>query len=129
MDAPAVSVLIVDDQAPFRRAAATVVGLTRGFEVVGEARSGEEAVEFARTLAPQMVLMDINLGGMNGIEATRVITAASPHTVVLLLSTYQVEDLPVDAATSRATAYVNKDAFGPQVLREVWEKRATRQLP
>lgn len=105
------------------------MGLTRGFEVVGEARSDEEAVEFARTLAPQMVLMDINLGGMNGIEATRVITAAVPHTVVLLLSTYQVVDLPVDAASSRATAYVNKDDFGPQVLREVWEKRATRQLP
>ncbi len=123
MDAEAVSVLIVDDQAPFRRAAAAVVKVTGGFDVVGEAASGEEAVELAAALAPQLVLMDINMGGINGIEATRRITSASPGVVVVLLSTYQADDLPADAATSGAVAYVNKEEFGPQVLQDAWAGR------
>ena len=123
MDAPAVSVMIVDDQVPFRRAAAAVVRVTGGFEVVGEAGSGEEAVELADELAPQLVLMDINMGGISGIEATRRITTASPDMVVVLLSTYQADDLPADAATSGAVAYVNKEEFGPHVLQDVWDRR------
>ena len=123
MDSPAVSVLIVDDQAPFRRAAAAVVKVTGGFDVVGEAASGEEAVELAAALAPQVVLMDINMGGINGIEAARRITSANPDVVVVLLSTYQADDLPADAATSGAVAYVNKEEFGPQVLQDAWGRR------
>jgi len=126
MDASSVSVLIVDDQAPFRRAAAAVVRVTGGFEVVGEAGSGEEAVEMVGTLDPQLVLMDINMGGINGIEATRQITSASPEVVVVLLSTYRAEDLPADAPTSGAAAYVNKEEFGPQVLKDVWAQRSNR---
>jgi two-component system invasion response regulator UvrY len=118
-----VSVLIVDDQALFRRAAASVVKATPGFELVGEAASGEEAVELAATLEPAVVLMDINMAGINGIEATRRITMARPGTLVVLLSTYQAEDLPADAHTSGMAAYVNKDEFGPQVLTEVWATR------
>lgn len=128
MDDAAVSVLIVDDQAPFRRAAAAVVRVTGGFEVAGEAGSGEEAVELAGELAPQLVLMDINMGGINGIEATRRITATSPDVVVVLLSTYQAADLPADAATSGAVAYVNKEEFGPQVLQDVWDRRRGSRL-
>ena len=119
-----VSVLIVDDQALFRRAAASVVRATPGFEVVGEAESGEEAVELAATLGPALVLMDINMAGINGIEATRRITAEHPRVRVVLLSTYQVEDLPSDARTSGMAAYVNKDEFGPDVLAQVWGARA-----
>ncbi len=128
MDTQAVSVLIVDDQAPFRRAAAAVVRVTGGFEVVGEAGSGEEAVELADELVPQLVLMDINMGGISGIEATRRITTASPDMVVVLLSTYQADDLPADAATSGAVAYVNKEEFGPQVLQDVWAERSGGRL-
>jgi two-component system, NarL family, invasion response regulator UvrY len=123
MEDAAVSVLIVDDQAPFRRAAAAVVRVTGGFQIIGEAESGEKAVELAHELAPQLVLMDINMGGISGIEATRRITAAAPHVVVVLLSTYQAADLPADAATSGAVAYVNKEEFGPQVLEDVWSRR------
>lgn len=119
-----VSVLIVDDQALFRRAAASVVRATPGFEVVGEAESGEEAVELAATLGPALVLMDINMAGINGIEATRRITAEHPRMRVVLLSTYQVEDLPSDARTSGMAAYVNKDEFGPDVLAQVWDAPA-----
>jgi DNA-binding NarL/FixJ family response regulator len=118
-----VSVLIVDDQAPFRRAAAAVVKVTPGFEVVAEAESGEDAVELVDKVGPALVLMDINMGGISGIEATRQITAAHPGVVVMLLSTYRADDLPADAPSSGMAAYVNKEEFGPALLREVWEGR------
>jgi len=111
-----VGVLIVDDQAPFRRAARAVVTATPGFEVVGEAESGEEAVALVEDLDPEVVLMDINLPGINGIEATRRITATHPNVVTLLLSTYREEDLPAGTDDCGAAAYVNKEEFGPAVL-------------
>jgi two-component system invasion response regulator UvrY len=118
-----VAVLIVDDQAPFRRAARAVVTATPGFEVVGEAESGEEAVQMADALEPGLVLMDINLPGINGIEATRRITSAHPRAVVMLLSTYQLGDLPADAQACGAVAYVHKEDFGPALVQDVWSKR------
>ena len=119
-----VSVLIVDDQAPFRIAAAAVVKATPGFRVVGEAASGREAVETAARLHPDLVLMDINMEQMNGIDATREIVNAQPGTVVMLLSTYQRRDVPAEALQVGAAAYVEKHAFGPDVLRQVWESRS-----
>lgn len=119
--ADGLGVLIVDDQAPFRRAASAVVRLTPGFSVVGEAESGEAALEMVGSLHPALVLMDINMPGMNGIEATRRITAGHPEVMVLLLSTYQADDLPADAGSSGFAAYVNKDDFGPNILRDAWD--------
>jgi DNA-binding NarL/FixJ family response regulator len=112
-------VLIVDDQAPFRSIARQVVDLTPGFEVVGEAESGEEAVDLAAALTPSVVLMDINLPGINGIEATRRILAAAPTTRVVLLSTYRESDLPADALASGARRYVHKEDLEPGVLLDV----------
>lgn len=119
-----VGVLIVDDQAPFRRAARMVLAATPGFAVVGEAESGEEAVELFETLAPGLVLMDINLPGINGIEATRRITTAHPDATVLLLSTYQAADLPSGADRCGAARYVNKEEFGPAIVVDVWSRRS-----
>jgi DNA-binding NarL/FixJ family response regulator len=119
------TVLIVDDQLPFRMAARSVVGVTPGFEVVGEAKSGEEAVEQAAALHPQLVLMDINMDGISGIEATRRITAENPGTRVVLLSTYDAEDLPADARTCGALGYVHKEQFGPDVLVGMWTGEET----
>ncbi|MEZ5322841.1 MAG: response regulator transcription factor [Microthrixaceae bacterium] len=116
-----VSVLIVDDQPPFRTVARTVVGIAPGFEVVAEAESGEAAVDAAATSRPAMVLMDINLPGINGIEATRRILATAADTVVVLLSTYDAESLPSDARDCGAARYVHKEDLSPQVLREVWD--------
>ena len=115
-----VRVLVVDDQSPFRVAARAVVGATAGFELVGEASSGEEAVEQAGEVRPDMVLMDINMDGIGGIEATRRICTAQPEVKVVLLSTYDVADLPADAKSCGATAYVHKEEFGPEVLERIW---------
>ncbi|MEO7429480.1 MAG: response regulator transcription factor, partial [Acidimicrobiales bacterium] len=73
-----VSVLIVDDQVPFRLAARAVLRRAVGFELVGEAADGVEAVALAGELRPQLVLMDINMPNMNGIEATRKIVESVP---------------------------------------------------
>jgi two-component system invasion response regulator UvrY len=117
-----VSVLIVDDQLPFRAVARTVIGLTAGFEVSGEAETGEDAVAQADAQPPDLVLMDINLPGINGIEATRRIRATHPEVAVILLSTYSEADLPDDAREVGAIAYVHKEDFGPALVRELWQQ-------
>jgi two-component system invasion response regulator UvrY len=122
---PAVGVLIVDDQAPFRRAARMVMAATPGFDVIAEAESGEEALDLFERLTPGLVLMDINLPGINGIEATRRITEAHPDATVLLLSTYQAADLPRGADTCGAAGYINKEEFGPAVVVDLWKQRST----
>jgi two-component system invasion response regulator UvrY len=115
-----VPVLIVDDQAFFRSAARAVLAVMPGFAAVGEAWSGEEAVARVEELSPELVLMDIHLPGMSGIEATRRIRAAHPDTAVMLLSTYKAEDLPADARECGAIAYLNKEDFEPEVLERIW---------
>jgi len=120
----AVGVMIVDDQAPFRRAARMVMAATPGFDVIGEAESGEDAVDLFERISPGLVLMDINLGrGINGIEATRRITDAHPDATVLLLSTYQAADLPSGADSCGAAGYVNKEEFGPAIVLDLWKKK------
>lgn len=116
-----VRVLIVDDQEPFRVAARMVVEATEGFEVVGEAESGEDSVVMARDLVPDLVLMDVNLPGINGLDATRQILAQGRGAVVvLLLSTYEEEEYAPRAAECGAAAYVPKAVFGPDRLKQAW---------
>jgi DNA-binding NarL/FixJ family response regulator len=115
-----VRVLIVDDQAPFRRAMAAVVEATDGFVVVAEAASGEESLEAARAHGPDLVLMDVNLPGIDGLEATRRLRTAAEPPVVLLLSTYDEADGEMFVAESGAAGYVTKSAFGPDRLSDAW---------
>jgi two-component system response regulator AlgR len=116
-----VRVLIVDDQEPFRLAARMVVELTDGFDVVGEAETGEESVAMAAELKPDLVLMDVNLPGINGLDATRQILAGSDAVVVLLLSTYEEAEYAPRAAECGASAYIPKSSFGPDRLESAWE--------
>jgi DNA-binding NarL/FixJ family response regulator len=112
-------VLIVDDQAPFRSVAAALVRRVRGWAVSGEAETGEDAVRLAAQLTPDVVLMDINLPGITGIEATRRIVAAAPATAVVLVSTYALDDLPEEARHCGAIGYVRKDDLTPRLLRDL----------
>jgi DNA-binding NarL/FixJ family response regulator len=114
-----VRVLVVDDQAPFRSVAVAAVRLIRGWAVAGEAETGEEGVRLAAELVPDVVLMDINLPGISGIEATRRIVAARPDAVVVLVSTYGVDDLPQEAGSCGATGYVRKDDLTPRLLKSL----------
>jgi DNA-binding NarL/FixJ family response regulator len=118
-DTATVEVLIVDDQPPFRDVARTLVSLLPHWQVVAEAETGEDAVAAVARHAPSVVLMDINLPGISGIEATRRIMAAHPDARVVLLSTYAVDDLPADALTCGAVAYIHKEDLTPRRLREV----------
>jgi DNA-binding NarL/FixJ family response regulator len=116
-----VRVLIVDDQEPFRLAARMVVDATDGFDVVGEAETGESSVEMARELSPDLVLMDVNLPGINGLDATRqILSEPSNAVVVLLLSTYEEEEYAPRAAECGAAAYIPKAVFGPDKLEAAW---------
>jgi DNA-binding NarL/FixJ family response regulator len=119
----AVRVLIVDDQEPFRMAARMVVDATDGFDVVGEAETGEDSVAMAAELAPDLVLMDVNLPGINGLDATRQILSGAGGAgavVVLLLSTYEEEEYAPRAAECGAAAYIPKAVFGPDRLESAW---------
>jgi DNA-binding NarL/FixJ family response regulator len=116
-----VRVLLVDDQAPFLRAMSAVVEETAGFDVVGDASSGEESLLAAAALLPDLVLMDVNLPGMDGLEATRQLRSRRSPPVVLLLSTFDEDAVAGVVAECGAAAYVTKSAFGPDRLRDVWE--------
>jgi DNA-binding NarL/FixJ family response regulator len=116
----AVRVLIVDDHAPFRGAARTVVALTDGFEVVGEAETGTAAVDAVRDLTPDLVLMDVHLPGIAGDEACRRILRGPNRPVVLLLSTRDPVEYAPLAAECGAAAYLAKEQFGPDTLVAAW---------
>ncbi len=103
-------------------AARMVVEATEGFEVVGEAETGEDSVRMAADLHPDLVLMDVNLPGINGLDATRQILARVENTaVVLLLSTYEEEEYAPRAVECGAAAYIPKASFGPDRLESAWE--------
>jgi DNA-binding NarL/FixJ family response regulator len=115
-----VRVVIVDDQAPFRRAGGAVVEATGDFELVGVAETGEASVELARDVKPDLVLMDVNLPGMSGIEAARLLRRLDPAPVVVLLSTYDQSEYGEETEGCGAAAYISKSAFEPDLLRQVW---------
>jgi DNA-binding NarL/FixJ family response regulator len=98
------------------------VNSTHGFEVVGETSTGEDSVVAAGRLHPDLVLMDVHLPGIDGLEASRRILAQDPKVAVLLLSTYDPEDFAARIAGSGAIAFISKAAFGPERLAEAWTR-------
>jgi DNA-binding NarL/FixJ family response regulator len=121
-----VRVLTVDDQEPFRGVAREVIEATPGFEAVGEASSGEEALAAVERLAPQLVLLDVRMPGMDGIEVARRLAAAHPQTVVVLISIEEGIDVP-SAAQLDAIPLVRKQDFGPRLLRRLWQAHGPAQ--
>lgn len=122
-------VVVVDDQLPFRRAARAVLEAMDEFELVGEATSGEEAVRLTGFLGPDLVLMDVHMEGMGGVEAARRILTAEPETSVILVSSNRAEDLAADGAAAGAVACLPKDRFGAATLRELWSSRPNPGAP
>ena len=115
-----VRVLVVDDQALFRRVMSAVVDETEGFVLVGIAVSGEESIVTAGRLRPDLILMDVNLPGIDGMEATRRLRADTTAAAVVLLSTYDEDDWDGQAQECGALAYIGKSALGPDTLTAVW---------
>jgi DNA-binding NarL/FixJ family response regulator len=115
-----VRVLVVDDVHAFLGAMVAVVDETPGFEIVGAASSGEDALTLAAELLPDLVLMDVHLPGIDGIEATRRLLGAARAPAVVLLSTYDDEVGDQFVAESGAGAYLNKAVLGPEGLTRAW---------
>jgi DNA-binding NarL/FixJ family response regulator len=119
---PDVRVLTVDDQELFRRVAEDVIAATSGFEAVGEAASGEEALDAVDRLAPQLVLCDVRMPGLDGIEVARRLAATHPDTVVVLISIGERTDLPAALQLGDGVPLVRKQDFGPVLLRRLWRE-------
>jgi pilus assembly protein CpaE len=119
-----VRVLVVDDSRPFRAAARAVLRRVPGFTVVGEAESGEDALTQVEGLSPDLVLMDIKMPGITGVEAAARIAELAPDTVVFLCSTYSLADLPGQVGTGGVTAYVHKEELRPELLAQLWSEHA-----
>jgi len=115
----AIRVLIADDQALFRRGLHVVLGGEDGIEVVAEAENGEEAVERARELAPDVVLMDVRMPRLNGIEAARQIRAEVPTTKILMLTVSDEEDDLYEAIKAGANGYLLKEISVEEVAESI----------
>jgi len=109
-DSPRIRVMLVDDHTLFRRAIGSILGAEPGFEVVGEAENGVEAVAQASALQPDVILMDVRMPGMSGPEAAREVLAAFPGVKILMLSMSDDEDAVFEAVRSGAHGYLLKTA-------------------
>ena len=116
----AVTVLTVDDQQVFRRAARKLIAATPGFLQVGEAASGRQALKLAEELRPDMVLVDVRMPDMDGLETTRRLAEMSPDAVLVLISLEEVPELPSAVDSVGAAAHVRKQSLSTAVLRKIW---------
>ena len=112
-----IRILIADDHSFYREGVRVMLEAMREAEVVGEATTGDEAVALAGTLQPDVVLMDIKMPGMNGIDATRAILHTSPHIGVLIVTMFDDDDSVFAALRAGARGYLLKDARLDDLIR------------
>jgi DNA-binding NarL/FixJ family response regulator len=115
----AIRVLIVDDHPIFRDGMSRLLESVAGFDVIGQASNGEDAVQQARQLTPDVVLMDIGMPKMNGIEATRALLEVCPSARVLVLTMYEEPDSVFGALRAGARGYLLKDAESDDITRAI----------
>jgi len=123
MAAETISILITDDHALVRHGIRDFLELQPDLTVIGEAESGEEAARMAAELAPDIVLMDLVMPGIGGVEATRQVKQASPHTQIIVLTSYHEDEYIFPALRAGALSYVLKD-IGPEELADTVRKAA-----
>jgi DNA-binding NarL/FixJ family response regulator len=117
-----ISVLLAEDNATFRKSIKLLVELDGDIDVVGEAKNGSEAVRLTKKLHPEVIVMDIAMPLLNGLQATRQIMDTFPFTRVLILSANSDPEYVMQAVTSGASGYLIKQSstqFLPQAIREV----------
>ena len=119
MSSDPIRVLVADDHPDFRAGMYALLGTAAGVEVVGEATDGEQAVEAATRLQPDVVLMDLGMPGVNGVEATRRILTAAPHIAVLVISMQEDSDSVFAALQAGARGYLLKGAMKAEILRSI----------
>lgn len=112
-----IRVLLADDQAPFREGLRTVLSAQPGIEVIGESANGAEAVEMAGQLVPDVVLMDLRMPVLDGVNATRRLRARLPECQVIVLTTFDDDEQVFEALRAGAAGYLLKDA-PPEKLAE-----------
>jgi len=114
-----IRVLIADDHPHFRDGLRALLVSAPDLEVVGEAGDGEQAISLAAKLQPDVILMDLNMPGMGGIEATRRILRTSPHIAVLVISMFEDDDSVFTALQAGARGYLLKGALKAEILRSI----------
>ena len=114
-----IKVLVADDHAFYREGVRAFLSNTTNIEVVGEAGNGDEAIAKAKEFAPNVILMDLKMPGMNGIEATRHIHEADPAIGVLVLTMFDDDDSVFAAMRAGARGYLLKDADKDEVVRAI----------
>jgi DNA-binding NarL/FixJ family response regulator len=120
--------MVVDDHDLFRTGLCRLLEEQDGFELVGDARRGDEAVRKAGELGPDVVVMDVNMPGMSGVDATRGVRAASPASAVLMLTVTADEDAVLEAVLAGASGYLLKDASLPEIIRGIRAAAAGQSL-
>jgi DNA-binding NarL/FixJ family response regulator len=116
-----IGVLVVDDQLVFRSVAREVIEATDNFELVGEAASGPQALALVAELRPDLVLLDVRMPGMDGIETAARLHSAAREAVVILISIEEATGVPQEFWSCGAAELVRKQDFSPGLLRRVWE--------
>lgn len=111
-----IKVLIADDHRVVREGLCAILKTKEDIEVVGEAQDGQEAVEKARVLLPDVILMDVSMPRMTGVEATRVIKREFPHIGIVALTMYEEQQYIFDLVRAGATGYLLKDTDSAQIL-------------
>jgi DNA-binding NarL/FixJ family response regulator len=114
-----IQVLICDDHADFRQSLRALLETAADLQVVGEARDGDEAVPAAAALQPDIILMDLNMPGMNGVDATRLIVGSSPHIGMVVLTMVEDDDSVFAALQAGARGYLLKGARKADIVRAV----------
>lgn len=119
MEREKIKILVVDDHTLVREGTAKMLELAGEFEVVGQASAARESLDQIRKLNPDVVLMDIKMPGINGIEATRMIKQEWPEVEVIILSMYDEDEYVVEAVKAGATGYLLKDSSQDDLARAI----------